>query len=180
MTEEWRDIKGYEGIYQASDKGRIRSLDRRIGGKRKGSTRNWKGTIKHPTKRKNGYLKITFYKDGKSETREVQRVVAETFIPNPENKAQVNHKDGNKENNCIENLEWVTARENSIHARDVLDKGSMKRVAQFSRGGVLIAEYRSLRIASENIGIKQCGISNVLSGRRYTAGGYVWRYVKEA
>lgn len=111
----WKDIVGYEGYYQVSDTGEVRSLIM------------WDGA--HYCRRKEpfllskansstGYYNVGLCKNNKRSCRKVHRLVAEAFIPNEEGKPQVNHKDGNKRNNNVENLEWVTSRENLVHALD--------------------------------------------------------------
>lgn len=107
-NEVWKDIKGYEGLYQISDYGRIKSFYR---------TTTHTRILKERTHR-DGYLYVGLYKNGKTTTAKSHRLVALYFIPNPENKPQVNHKDGNKLNNNVENLEWCTAAENARHAVD--------------------------------------------------------------
>ena len=99
--EIWLDIIGFEGRYQVSTWGRIR---------------NAKGQILKPYRNAKGYLKVALCKNGENYKRRVNRLVAQAFIPNPKNMPQVNHKDGNKENNSFTNLEWVDNRKNSIHA----------------------------------------------------------------
>lgn len=122
--EIWKDIPDFEGIYQASTKGRIRSL--KYG--------KWckphilKQTViveKSHRKYKNssGYAYVKLHVEGKGYSKRVHRLVAITFIPNPENKKQVNHIDGNTVNNCVENLEWSNGNENILHARRVLKRG---------------------------------------------------------
>ena len=111
MIELWKDIKDYEGFYQVSNLGRVKSLSRSIYDSR-GYMIYRKGKIKKPSVDKNGYPQIGLCKNGTVITRKIHRLVAETFIPNPENKPEINHKDEDKLNNCVDNLEWVTEKEN--------------------------------------------------------------------
>ena len=101
--EIWKDIKGFEGLYQVSNLGRIKSIDRYVGYKGIGK-RLVKGSEKFGTVTKKGYLKVTLFKNGIGTTKEIQRIVAEAFIDNPHQKEQVNHIDGNKHNNKVDNL----------------------------------------------------------------------------
>ena len=100
--EEWRDVKGYEGLYQVSNKGRVKSLNRIDS---RGNKVNEK--ILRPGKR-NNYLFVNLYKNGKRKLYDIHRLVAQAFLPNPDNLPVVNHKDENKLNNNVENLEWCT------------------------------------------------------------------------
>jgi hypothetical protein len=117
--EIWKDIKNFEGLYQISSLGRIKRLNSEII-----AIEHWgKGIIARIIKERilakahlRGYELVSLKKNGKQTTRQVHRLVAETFIPNPLNKPQINHKDCNKENNHINNLEWVTDKENKEHA----------------------------------------------------------------
>lgn len=111
MTEEWRDIRGYEGSYQVSNLGRVRSLDRYIPSRRYYR----KGRIIQPFDNK-GYNNTSLSLNKVTRTFCTHRLVAEAFIPNPDNKPCVNHVDGNKRNNLVSNLEWVTYSENTNHA----------------------------------------------------------------
>lgn len=113
MEEVWKDVKNYEGIYQVSNKGNVRSLDRLVNGYR--GNKNKKGKVLKPSLR-NGYLSVVLCKEGKGINKTIHRIVAETFIENIDNKAEVNHKNGIKTDNRVENLEWVTRSENAIHA----------------------------------------------------------------
>ena len=118
MTEEWRDVVGYDdmykGMYQVSNLGRIRSLDRI-------TVRGWhqNGRIMKTNLNSAGYMVIRLTKDGKGNTRTVHRLVALAFIDNTENKEFINHKDEDKTNNHVDNLEWVTARENNMYGTSI-------------------------------------------------------------
>ena len=106
MIEEiWRPIEGYEGLYEVSNLGRVRSLDRFY-------YRLHKGKVLSPTKDRYGYLTVTLNCNGKSKTIKIHRLVAQAFLPNPDNLPQVNHKDEVKSNNCVDNLEWCSAKYN--------------------------------------------------------------------
>lgn len=111
MIEVWKDIKDYEGFYQVSNLGRVKSLSRSIHDSR-GYMVHLKEKIKKPSFDKNGYPQIGLCKNGTVITRKIHRLVAEAFISNPENKPEINHKDEDKTNNCVSNLEWVTEKEN--------------------------------------------------------------------
>mgnify|MGYP003293868181 CR=1 FL=1 len=112
--EIWRDIKGFEGYYQISNLGRVKNVS------------NSQIRKTHPTR--DGYLKIRLLHNGKDVTARIHRLVAEAFIPNPDNKETVNHKDGNKLNNNVENLEWMDRSEQMYHAYNHELKKSIKGV----------------------------------------------------
>lgn len=204
MKEIWRDIVGYEGLYQVSNLGRVRSLDRKHEmyqhKKKQLVERKIKGKIIRINKRVNGYLFVVLYKNGEGKSKNVHRLIAEAFIPNPNNLPQVNHKDGNKCNNTIENLEWCTASYNVKHAFDnglkfvsekqiefmkKLGKNSYrwrnKSVLQMSLNGKILKKWDSLTQASKETKINKANIGKCCKKERKTAGGYIWEYelVKE-
>ena len=112
MKEIWKDIKGYEGLYQVSNFGRVKSLDRKVWNYLK------KGKILKTKDNGNRYLNVSLHNKNKVEKHVyIHRLVAEAFIPNSSNLPQVNHKDFNKQNNCVDNLEWVSDLENKKHYR---------------------------------------------------------------
>lgn len=116
MKEIWKDIKDYEGLYQVSNLGNVKALDRIIKDSTRERTQRLKSHILKPTDNGRGYQIVSLNKNGRK-NKYVHRLVAETFIDNPDNKKEVNHKDLNKKNNCVENLEWVTQIENKAHYR---------------------------------------------------------------
>ena len=177
MTKEeiWKDIKGYEGLYKVSSEGRVKSLERiivdSIGRKRTINERILKNSLKNC-----GYIYVNLYNGGKR----VHRLVAEAFIPNPEDKPEVNHKDEDKTNNCVENLEWVTAKENAnFGTRNVrVAKALSKPVAQYTKDEELIKVWSSINEAGCQLGISQGNISLAAQGKQNTCGGFVWKYVE--
>lgn len=114
-VEEWKDIKNYEGLYQVSNLGRVRSVDHYASN---GKTQIlYKGKIKRlQSNKKNDYLSVILSKNNKEKRVYIHRLVAESFIKKIDGKDEVNHIDGNKHNNIVENLEWVTSQENKQHA----------------------------------------------------------------
>jgi len=128
-----------------------------------------------------GYVMVSLYYDGASALRIAHRLVAKAFIPNPEGKRTVNHIDGNKVNNQVDNLEWNTQKENNTHAwRTGLQPNTRngKAVQQYS-GSTCVSTFRSVREATRSTGVHHSGISKVCNGHHKTAGGYVWKYVEE-
>ena len=195
--EEWRDIKGYEGRYQISSKGRIKSLDiytiDTIGRRQL-----HRGKILKVHYDKDGYEKITLY-DGKFYS--IHRLVAETFIPNPNNYPIINHKDENKHNNIVwvnedgsidydkSNLEWCTYKYNAnygtaIDRRKVnMDyaeaaKKRHKRIIQNTLNDVYIKEWSSIKEASGYLKLDKGSICKCLKGKVKTCGGYKWKYAE--
>lgn len=114
--EIWGPIIDYEDYYEISNLGRIKSLDRTVVYTNRNRTQHYKSKLLTPSKNQDGYFKVSLNKDGKLDVKIIHRLVALAFIPNPENKPQINHIDGNKLNNCVDNLEWNTNIENLNHS----------------------------------------------------------------
>lgn len=114
MNSQWVDISGYEGYYQINEEGQVKSLSRSIA--RKGKVHQLKERLMSISVKKEGYHFVRLSKDSHDIGFRINRLVAQAFIPNPMNLPEVNHKDGNKANNHVSNLEWVTRRENLLHA----------------------------------------------------------------
>lgn len=125
INEVWKEIPGYEGYFEVSTLGNFRSKDRIIKYKKNG-TRKYPGKNLKVELMQDGYSRIVLMKEAIKRRYMCHRLVAETFIPNPNNLPQVNHKDGNRSNNCIENLEWCTQSENEQHAVNILGKNYEK------------------------------------------------------
>lgn len=187
MIEEiWKPIERLEGYYEISNKGRIRSLDRMVSGCY-GSTQLKKGQIMKPIKMPNGYLAQGFYFNGKHRQYYIHRLVAKAFIPNPENLPEINHKDENKENNCIENLEWCSHLYNIRYgnARKKISVAkrecAIRPVTQKDLNGVILAHYRNASIASEITGIDSSAILKVCAkrGKFITAGSFIWEFAQK-
>jgi hypothetical protein len=162
MTEIWKDIKGYEGYYQVSNKGRVISLTRKT---TNGRTVNTK--ILKAYEGNHGYLCLDLYKNNLKRQFAVHRLVAEAFISNPKNKPQVNHKKGNKLDNYADKLEWATVKENIYHAFNVLGRtvavGEKNGRSKLTEKQVL--EIRGSKLTTRVLGkiynIDQKQISNI-------------------
>lgn len=119
MEEEWRAVEGYEGIYEVSNFGNVRSLERETSKKNSNNKYTLKAKRLKLCANSDGYFNVRPHKNGRAKTVKVHRLVAKAFIPNPEGKLNVNHIDGNKTNNHVENLEWATHSENTKHAYNI-------------------------------------------------------------
>ncbi len=166
------------GIYQVSNLGRIRGLERNV--KRNNNIYHWKEKIISPFIGNNGYYRLFLSHNGKKERVSIHRVVAKAFIPNPENKPMVNHKNGIKTDNRVENLEWNTAKENTNHAlRNGLRKPQKtKRIIQLDKENKVIKIWNSAREAGNQLNINHTHIYECCRGQLKTASGYIWRYEK--
>lgn len=179
MKEEWRDIEGYSGLYQVSNCGRVKSVERTV--------RTGRGYRIVPEKilkgidNNVGYLYVNLYKDGKVKKYSIHRLVATTFIENPNNLPVINHKDENKENNCSSNLEWCSVSYNNNYngrAKRVAEKLS-KPVYSINKESGLITYWESINDASRQLNINKGGISACCRGKCHSYGGYIWRYIDD-
>lgn len=180
IEEIWKPVVGYEGIYEVSSLGRVKSCERTII-RSNGREINFPDKIMKPSINHKGYLIIDLRKNGKRSGGFVHRLVGKAFIDNPLNKEQINHKNGNKTDNRVQNLEWVTNQENMAHAYKFLGRTnkdaseSRKRVVeQLSDDLSVISVFSSIQEAFDKTGINN--ISAVCRGIRPNAGGYKWRY----
>lgn len=164
FNEQWRPIKGYEGIYVVSNLGNIRSVKKKI----------------YRKQRLERYKRAELSKNGIRKVYLVHRLVAIAFVDNPDNKKQVNHKDGNKHNNISINLEWCSHSENMQHAhqqgyykKSILQKGHP--VKQYDKKGNFVKEYLSAMDAERATNIPNANINKCLKNKRFSAGGYIWK-----
>lgn len=176
MKEIWKDIQGYKGLYQVSNLGRIKSLNRVDGS----NHRIYEKILK--LKKRKNYLGVDLHQNGELRTYSVHRLVAQAFIPNPENKPQVNHIDEDKENNQVDNLEWCTVLYNNTYGtrmeRQILSKNTP--IYGFTNKPY----YRkiwfpSISKAKDFIDGDQTGISHVLRGRYKTHKGWSFKYASD-
>ena len=165
IAEVWKDVTNYEGIYQVSNTGKVKRI-----------LPNGKERLLRGKKDKDGYTEIILSKKQKKAYFRLHRLVAKAFIPNPENKPEVNHKDKNKQNNSVCNLEWATTVENIRHSFALGRKVSTTPVLQFSANGELLAYFDSIKEAAQTANVKQSNISACCNSRLKTVGGYIWRY----
>lgn len=185
----WKPIKGFEGLYEVSNTGLIKSLN----------CYNYKEPrIMHTSLRKDGYLSVGLSKNNKTTTRTVHRIVAETFLPNPNNLEMINHKDEDKSNNNVDNLEWCTVSYNNKYSikrhpeRFVLRKNREKRdyykvktkyfnvhINQFSKDGEFIKQWFNFAELKHIKNYNNTSIKECCEGKRKTAYGYKWEFANK-
>ena len=171
-SEVFLSVPGYEGLYEVSNLGNVKSLR--------------SGKLLKQANNK-GYKYVSLTKEGKSTCFGVHRIVAITFIPNPENLPEVNHKDENPSNNCADNLEWCTRKYNLNYGgyRERMSKiqkeigTNNKSVSAYDKDGKFVKSYDSITEAENELEIGKSCISQCLRGKQKTAGGYIWKYNKK-
>ena len=173
LMEEWKDIDGYNGLYKISNYGNIKSF------RKSSRSSNKEFYILSCKPDNNGYCTCVLNKDGIRKSYKVHRLVAKAFIPNPNNYTDVNHKDENKSNNRIDNLEWLSHKENMNygHALDGLKQIRKKiSVKQFTLDHILVKEWNCISDAAIYLKISVGNIVNCCKGRCKTVSGYIWKY----
>lgn len=185
MEEIWKDIEGYEGKYQVSSFGRVRSLDRMVPTVHN-ATRMVKGKTLTPWTDRYGYHHVNLWRDCKMKSQQVHRLVATAFIKNPDGLPEVNHKNEDKTDNRADNLEWCNTRYN-INYGNRSHKVSQTRISnamlglrveQLTMDGQHVRTFDSIREASRVSGADKSVIVRVCKGRLQSAGGYRWRYIE--
>lgn len=181
MEEIWKDIAGFENCYQVSNLGRVKSLQRK---------QRIKDKILKPSFGKRNYLQINLYKDGRMFKFSIHKLVANAFISNPNNYPCINHKDEDKQNNTVENLEWCDYKYNNSYGgrlNRVSENNCLsKNVLQYTKNEQFIKEWQNARFAIignnffnkdvANIKTIKRAINNCCSGERKTAYGFKWKY----
>ena len=177
MSEEWRDIEGYEGLYQVSSEGRVKSLERKVP---KGyGERTVKERFLKPSVGRGGYLFVVLCDGGKRKKLRVHRLVCQAFHDNLDNKQEVNHINENKTDNRACNLEWCTRRENINHGtrNTRTAKALSKPVGQYTLDGELVKIWPSATEAQRQTGFSSTSISQVANGKFKQAYSFIWKYV---
>ena len=181
--EIWKDIRESEGLYQVSNFGRVKSLKRKVYAGR-GKTRWQYEKIMSGNKTNgNGYKIVSLAKDGKSKNKYIHRLVAEAFLENPNNYPCINHKDENRGNNNVDNLEFCTYKYNVTYNKAHIKRGlrlrnnkGSKKIYQLNEKNEIINEFPSIKEASRQLKISHQAISDCLRGMQKHSAGYKWKY----
>lgn len=179
--EVWKDVKGYEGLYQVSNLGQIKSLGRWV---KHTGWRFEEEKILKPSKTNAGYLYVQLSKNSIGKKFKVHRLVAEAFIPNPDNLPTINHRNENKCDNRADNLEWMTVKDNSNYgsrnknlSKTLLNHPTKsKPVIQYTIDGVFIKEWPSVSEVKRAYNFDNSTISDCCIGKFKQAYGYVWKF----
>lgn len=175
MKEIWKDINGYEGFYQISNKGNVRSLTR-VFARSDGKVKTFQGRMLKQGTNQSGYRYVNLSRNSKPYSARVHRLVAQAFITNVHLLPCINHKDEDKQNNAVENLEWCTFQYNNTYN----DKHRCRRtrINQFSKNGKWIKTFESIRKAEDEVLGKRGNVSACCGGRLKSCGGYIWKYAQ--
>ena len=184
--EIWKDIEGYEGLYQVSNMGRVKSLERTVWDKG-GFYKTVAERILKVGKGGKGYSQVILCKEGKGKSYKIHRLVASAFCENPSGYNEVNHKDENKENNRADNLEWCSRSYNCSYNDRAKKAGKKLRnnpnqskpILGVDKVTGLILEFPSINEAVRQLRIKQSHIWECCNGRRNSAGGFYWLYAEQ-
>lgn len=161
--EFWKDIEDYEGYYQVSDLGNVKSIRR--------------NKILKPSNQGQGYLQVVLCKSGKNKHCRVHRLVAQAFIDNPYNLSDVNHRNENKSDNNVNNLEWITNKDNNNYG--TRNERLSIPIVQLNKEGSLITKWKSGMEVEREKGISRANISKCCKGQSQTSGGFKWMFEKD-
>lgn len=163
--KEWETVQEYDR-YEVNALGEIRHKNRK--------------RILKPRSNPGGYLYVSFNINGKRRNYAVHRIVASAFIDNPDRLPEVNHKDHNRQNNNVDNLEWVSSSANKSHANKLSTNRHSrgKKISQYTKQGEYIKTFPTITEAAQEIGLTIGAISNCASGRSKTSGGYIWKFAE--
>ena len=173
IGEIWVDIIGYEGLYMISNYGRVKSLNYNHTGKEE---------ILKTSIERGEHLFVVLYKNRIRKKYSVHRLVATHFIPNPENKPEVHHRDHNPQNNNVENLVWLTYEEHKAEHPEVFDalkKANSKHINQFTRDGLFVRAWYSAMDIERELGYANTHIIDCCKGKLKTSYGFIWKYAED-
>ena len=186
-NEVWKDIVGYEGLYQVSNLGIVKSLKRKVYAGRNRMRWQYERILSNNKTNGNGYIVVSLNKESKSKNKYVHRLVAEAFLENPNNYKYINHKDQNTFNNNVNNLEFCTAQYNSTYRDAHIKRGlkhrnnlvNSKKVYQLDENENIIKEFPSMAEANRQLGTNHTSIYACINGKQKHAFGYKWKYADE-
>ncbi len=174
MQNKWKEIVGYENYYEISSDGYVRAKQRKV--KSRYGYRTIKSKILKPCIDRDGYYKITLCKNNIKKTKTIHRLVAEAFLENPYNLPVINHKDENKLNNNVSNLEWCTVKYNTNYGDGIEKRASKRRVPIIAINNNITLYFSSIREAEIKLNLHHSNIVSCLQNKRKTCGGYIFKY----